>query len=128
MIIEGLGPWRGRPGCWARGPCSRRSQRCPACGAVPTPPAIAAPKGCSGMPPVALVDPATIDTSRVLVDREGIRRGNSQRYEMEQLTAVVAIDTEQHLIIGYKDITPDEFWVRGHMPDYPLMPGVLVCE
>ena len=22
----------------------------------------------------------------------------------------------------------DEFWVRGHMPDYPLMPGVLMCE
>jgi 3-hydroxyacyl-[acyl-carrier-protein] dehydratase len=80
------------------------------------------------MPPVALVDPATIDTSRVLVDREGIRRGNSQRFEMEQLTAIVAIDPEKHLIIGYKDIAPDEFWVRGHMPDYPLMPGVLVCE
>src|SRR4051812_6406103 len=80
------------------------------------------------MPPVALVDPTTIDTSRVLVDREGIRRGNSQRYEMEQLTAIVAIDPERHLIIGFKDVEPDEFWVRGHMPDYPLMPGVLVCE
>jgi 3-hydroxyacyl-[acyl-carrier-protein] dehydratase len=80
------------------------------------------------MPPVALVDPATIDTSRVLVDREGIRRGNCQRYEMEQLTAIVAIDPEKHLIIGYKDLAPDEFWVRGHMPDYPLMPGVLMCE
>ena len=44
------------------------------------------------MPPVALVDPATIDTSRVLVDREGIRRGNPQRFEMEQLTAIVALD------------------------------------
>src|SRR3954471_9682995 len=85
-------------------------------------------KGCPGMPPVALVDPATIDTSRVLVDREGIRRGNSQRFEMEQLTAIVAIDQEHHLIIGYKDIAADEFWVRGHMPDYPLMPGVLICE
>src|SRR3954452_7772222 len=33
-------------------------------------------KGRLGMPPVALVDPATIDTSRVLADREAIRRGN----------------------------------------------------
>ena len=80
------------------------------------------------MPPVALVDPATIDTSRVLVDREGIRLVNPQRFEMEQLTAIVALDPERHLIIGYKDIEPDEFWVRGHMPDYPLMPGVLMCE
>ena len=26
----------------------------------------------------------------------------------------------------YKDIKADEFWVRGHMPGYPLMPGVLM--
>ena len=25
----------------------------------------------------------------------------------------------QHLFIGYKDVRHDEFWVRGHMPDYP---------
>ncbi|MDR3633879.1 MAG: beta-hydroxyacyl-ACP dehydratase [Isosphaeraceae bacterium] len=80
------------------------------------------------MPPVALVDPTSIDTSRVLVDREGIRRANPQRFEMEQLTAIVLLDPAKHLIIGYKDIAPDEFWVRGHMPDYPLMPGVLMCE
>jgi 3-hydroxyacyl-[acyl-carrier-protein] dehydratase len=80
------------------------------------------------MPPLALVDPATIDTSRVLIDRDGIRQGNPQRFEMEHLSAIVAIDPEQHLIIGYKDIEPDEFWVRGHMPGYPLMPGVLMCE
>src|SRR5436305_905067 len=91
-------------------------------------PAFCPPKGCSGMPPVALVDPSTIDTSRVLYDREGIRQGNPQRFEMEQLTAIVSCDPERHLIVGYKDIEPDEFWVRGHMPDYALMPGVLICE
>jgi 3-hydroxyacyl-[acyl-carrier-protein] dehydratase len=80
------------------------------------------------MPPVALVDPETIDTSRVLVDLDGLRKANTQRFEMEQLTAIVRIDDEQKLIIGYKDVSPDEFWVRGHMPDYPLMPGVLMCE
>ena len=48
------------------------------------------------MPPVALVDPATIDTSRVLVDREGIRLGNPQRFEMEQLTAIVHLDLENN--------------------------------
>ncbi len=80
------------------------------------------------MPPAALVDPATIDTSRVLADGEAIRQGNPQRFEMEQLTAIVFLDRDDHLIIGYKDVKPDEFWVRGHMPDYPLMPGVLMCE
>lgn len=80
------------------------------------------------MPPAPLVDPAAIDTSRVLVDREGIRQFNPQRFEMEQLTAIVRLDIEDKLIIGYKDVLHDEFWVRGHMPDYPLMPGVLICE
>jgi 3-hydroxyacyl-[acyl-carrier-protein] dehydratase len=80
------------------------------------------------MPPVALVDPATIDTSITLYDLEAIRRGNPQRFEMEQLTAIVQLDRDEHLIVGYKDVTPEEFWVRGHMPDYPLMPGVLMCE
>jgi 3-hydroxyacyl-[acyl-carrier-protein] dehydratase len=80
------------------------------------------------MPPAPLVDPGAIDTSHVLVDREGIRRFNPQRFEMEQLTAIVHLDVENKLVIGYKDVAPDEFWVRGHMPDYPLMPGVLICE
>jgi 3-hydroxyacyl-[acyl-carrier-protein] dehydratase len=80
------------------------------------------------MPPAPLVDPAAIDTSRVLVDREGIRSFNPQRFEMEQLTGIIHLDLENKLVIGYKDVEPDEFWVRGHMPDYPLMPGVLLCE
>src|SRR5262249_11262880 len=41
---------------------------------------------------------------------------------------IVALEPDKHLIIGYKDISNDEFWIRGHMPDYPLMPGVMICE
>jgi 3-hydroxyacyl-[acyl-carrier-protein] dehydratase len=80
------------------------------------------------MPPVALIDPAKIDTSRILADQKGIRQANPQRFEMEQLTAIVLLDAKEHLIIGYKDVAPNEFWVRGHVPGYPLMPGVLICE
>ena len=80
------------------------------------------------MPPAPLVEPSTIDTSRVLVDRDEIHRYNPQRFEMDQLTAIVLIDPKHKMVIGYKDVCADEFWVRGHMPDYPLMPGVLMCE
>ena len=38
------------------------------------------------------------------------------------------LDPERQLIVGYKDVRPDEFWVRGHFPHAPLMPGVLMCE
>ena len=80
------------------------------------------------MPPEPHLDPARLDLDRVVVDREGIRRYNPQRFEMEQLTAIVFIDPERVLIAGYKDVRDDEFWVRGHMPGYPLLPGVLLCE
>jgi 3-hydroxyacyl-[acyl-carrier-protein] dehydratase len=80
------------------------------------------------MPPEFHVDPASLDLGRVLDDAEGIRRANPQRFEMEQLTAIVYADPERHLIAGYKDVRDDEFWVRGHMPGYPLLPGVLMCE
>ena len=32
------------------------------------------------------------------------------------------------MIVGYKDVRADEFWVPGHMPGYPLFPGILMCE
>jgi 3-hydroxyacyl-[acyl-carrier-protein] dehydratase len=80
------------------------------------------------MPPGMHLDPTTVDLNRVIADGEAISRINPQRFEMAQLTAIVYVDTEQHIVVGYKDVAADEFWVRGHMPDYPLMPGVLMCE
>ena len=80
------------------------------------------------MPPPLIMDPACLDLNRVVADREAIRRVNPQRYQMEQLTAIVLMDPVQHVIAGYKDVGPDEFWVRGHMPGYPLLPGILMCE
>jgi 3-hydroxyacyl-[acyl-carrier-protein] dehydratase len=80
------------------------------------------------MPPELLFDISTVDHGRVLYDQQHILEINPQRHEMVQLDAIVHMDPAQHLIVGYKDVRPDEFWVRGHMPDFPLLPGVLLCE
>src|SRR3989442_852197 len=80
------------------------------------------------MPPEVHFDVGQLDLSRVIADKDAIRRFNPQRFEMEQLDAIVYEDSTNHVIVGYKDLGADEFWVRGHMPDYPLMPGVLMCE
>jgi 3-hydroxyacyl-[acyl-carrier-protein] dehydratase len=75
-----------------------------------------------------IIDPSEYDLNNVVADVEEIRKYNPQRFEMEQLTAVVFDDLERGICVGYKDIGPDEFWARGHMPGMPLMPGVIMCE
>jgi 3-hydroxyacyl-[acyl-carrier-protein] dehydratase len=73
-------------------------------------------------------DPATLDFQHIIADAAEIRKYNPQRFEMEQLTAIVYEDLERHICAGYKDVSLDEFWVRGHMPNMPLMPGVMMLE
>ena len=80
------------------------------------------------MPPELILDPTQLDMSRVLAGREELRKANPQRFEMEQIDGILFIDPEEHIIVGFKDIGHDEFWVRGHMPGFPLLPGVLMCE
>src|SRR5262245_9518131 len=80
------------------------------------------------MPPQPLYDVSKIDFDKPIFTLADIRRVNPQRHEMEQLTAIVHIDRENHGIVGYKDVTEEEFWIAGHMPGVPLMPVVLLCE
>ncbi|QDU98672.1 3-hydroxyacyl-ACP dehydratase FabZ family protein [Lignipirellula cremea] len=74
------------------------------------------------------VDLSLIDVDNPIADIETIRQYNPQRHEMEQLTAIVYENIEKHQCVGYKDITREEFWIRGHMPGMPLMPGVVMLE
>lgn len=80
------------------------------------------------MPPRLLYDIEQFRDCPVLFDIEEIRKINPQRYAMEHLTAILMVDREHHGLVGYKDVTDQEFWVSGHMPDFPLMPGVILCE
>lgn len=73
-------------------------------------------------------DPTKFDLTQIYADLDGIRKINPHRHHFEMLTAVCHIDTAQHLVVGYKDIAESDFWVAGHMPGYPLMPGVLMIE
>lgn len=80
------------------------------------------------MPPPPFIDLSNLDFENPQFDLQEIRRVNPQRHDMEQLTAVLHIDEENRIAAGYKDVTEEEFWITGHMPGFPLMPGVILCE
>ena len=75
-----------------------------------------------------IVDLSQIDLNSTIADSDEIARLNPQRFEMAQLTAVVYENLDDYTCVGYKDITDEEFWVRGHMPQFALMPGVIMLE
>jgi 3-hydroxyacyl-[acyl-carrier-protein] dehydratase len=81
------------------------------------------------MPPTLLFDLTQIDlTAKPIFDKEAIGEVNPQRFEMQQLDGILWYDKKKCLILGYKDVTENEFLVRGHIPDRPLMPGVIMVE
>ena len=78
------------------------------------------------MPPTLLFDLSAIDLDAVIAGPDRIREVNPQRGDMEHLDAIVW--HQEGKILGYKDVTPDEFWVPGHIPGRPLLPGVIMLE
>lgn len=75
-----------------------------------------------------IYDVSGLDLSKPELTLDDIRRINPHRYEFEMLSGILVVDRDEQLLVGYKRNSPDDFWVRGHIPGRPLMPGVLQIE
>lgn len=75
-----------------------------------------------------LIDFATIDMAGIALSRERVGEINPQSGDMRQLDYVIWLAPDASLGLGVKHVRDDEFWVPGHIPGRPLLPGVLMIE
>ena len=67
-----------------------------------------------------------IDLSQVAVSTERIAQVNPHRGDMRQLDHIIWVNEDATLGLGVKYVRDDEFWVSGHVPGRPILPGVLI--
>ncbi|HSW47015.1 MAG TPA: 3-hydroxyacyl-ACP dehydratase FabZ family protein [Phycisphaerae bacterium] len=75
-----------------------------------------------------LFDFNSLDLSRIVISREQVYEILPHRYEFMQVDGFVYLDKEQRIGVGLREVREDEFWVKGHIPGRPLLPGVLMLE
>ena len=86
-----------------------------------------APSG--GVPlPEPLCDPREWQDAPLVQTLEQVQTRIPQRFEMALLHGIVHHDQTTHTAIGVHQSQPTDFWVRGHIPGRPIMPGVVMVE
>ncbi len=75
-----------------------------------------------------LFDISKIDLNAVALSRERVAELTPQRGAMRQLDYVIWRTQDASQGLGVKHVRDDEFWVPGHIPGRPLMPGVIMLE
>lgn len=80
------------------------------------------------MPPPLLFDLDEIDLSQIVLTKERIYELLPHRKEFTLLDGAFHVDLEGERLLAFHDVKPDAWWVKGHVPGSPLLPGVLMLE
>lgn len=75
-----------------------------------------------------LLDLSAIDLTARKLDRAAIARTNPHRGQMALLDFIVWHSADFKEGVALKIVSDQEFWVPGHFPGRPMMPGVLQVE
>lgn len=75
-----------------------------------------------------LFDLDGLDLSRTVADRQTIGRQNPHRDHLALLDSILWHSADYKQGVAVWHVKPTEFWVSGHFPGRPLLPGVLQLE
>ena len=80
------------------------------------------------VPSKLLFDIDDIDPKAVAVSYEEVGHLNPQCGDMRHLHHVIWMSEDRSQALGIKYVRENEFWVPGHIPGRPLLPGVIMIE
>ncbi len=75
-----------------------------------------------------IIDPSDFPIDQIVWDTDAIEAHNPHRFEFRLLDSVLHLDSDSKILVAHRHIPEDDFWVRGHIPGRPIMPGVLLLE
>ncbi len=75
-----------------------------------------------------MIDIDRIDLGKPFLDREGISPWIPHRHDMALLDEIIWKSKDNTHGVALKRVRDDEFWVKGHFPVRPMLPGVLMVE
>ena len=80
------------------------------------------------MAPKLLFNFSQIDLQHVQYDVAAIEAVNPHRGAMRMLDGLIWSNADFTKGLAFKDVGQDEFWVPGHIPGRPVLPGVFMIE